>query len=447
VRFRTIVCPALFVCLTALRTWRISEEFWLLGDQILYWNIALRPWRELPLGGGPSSVGGTTLGPAFMWTMWAIRHAIGPWTDYLPHAGGIGLSLIQSAADVLLLIGVWRRFGSLPLALAVTLIAATGPEELSLTATIWNPVLAAAFIKAAIAFVLIGGEGSPGWSAAATAAAVLALQSHSVCVFFTVPLIAALPAKELLARGPRAAIRGIALSSAVVLLLEIPFLIDRAQQSGRRASPSAVVASVNYTMENPGAWRPAAAYRALVDAGERLLLAPWRAAGFAWFLSACMLAMAVRARSDPALLAVTVGPLLSAAAGFSLWQRAYQHYWFLPLMPCAALSIGLALTAWKPAARAAAVLMLVVVVAAQPCRVQFARTLYRLPEYGVLVSGSQEIRRRAPEVRRIDLDFRVPPTTDRDYLYTTILGGRISPTAPFSATIERSGHVRFVPAR
>src|SRR5690349_2105952 len=91
-----VVAALVFAFTVFLRTRHITETFELLGDQVLYWNIALRPWRDLPLGGGPSSVGGTTIGPAFIWTMWGIRHVVGPWTSYLPHAGGIGLSVIQS---------------------------------------------------------------------------------------------------------------------------------------------------------------------------------------------------------------------------------------------------------------------------------------------------------------------------------------------------------------
>jgi hypothetical protein len=35
----------------ACRTWRIGDHFWLLGDQIRDWGIALRPLTQLPLVG------------------------------------------------------------------------------------------------------------------------------------------------------------------------------------------------------------------------------------------------------------------------------------------------------------------------------------------------------------------------------------------------------------
>src|SRR5258706_10049016 len=93
-----VVVPfVFFLYLVYIRTHGITEWFQLLGDQVLYWRMALGRFRDLPLA-GPSSVG-TTLGPAFVWIVWGIRHLIGPWTDNLPHAGGIGISLLQSAAD------------------------------------------------------------------------------------------------------------------------------------------------------------------------------------------------------------------------------------------------------------------------------------------------------------------------------------------------------------
>jgi hypothetical protein len=241
VRIRVFVALAVFAYLTILRTWRISEIFGMLGDQVLYWNIALRPWRDLPLGGGPSSVGGTTLGPAFMWTMWGIRLVVGPWTDNLPHAGGIGLSVIQSIADVVLVIAIWRRFESLMLALAVTLLVATTPEEMSLSASIWNPPLSVAFVKIAIALVLLGDRNKTLLAgAAATASAVLAVQCHSSAVFVAAPVIASFPLREWLARRPRRALASAGAAAAVVLFLEIPFLLDLGI-TGREPTPGAVM--------------------------------------------------------------------------------------------------------------------------------------------------------------------------------------------------------------
>jgi hypothetical protein len=84
-------------------------------------------------------------------------------------------------------------------------------------------------------------------------------------------------------------------------------------------------------------------------------------------------------------------------------------------------------------------------VAAQPSRLADSLTIHRLPEYGPLVRGSQEIRRRVSEIRSIETEFELPPSSDRQFVFE-ILGGRVTPTAPFMATIEKTGHVRFVRA-
>jgi hypothetical protein len=99
--------PALIFGVTlVLRTWEIDRRSWLLGDQIRDWEIALRPFADLPLVGPPTHVGGYTIGPAFYWILWTVRVTLGPWFDNLPHAGGIGQAAILSAADALLFVAV-----------------------------------------------------------------------------------------------------------------------------------------------------------------------------------------------------------------------------------------------------------------------------------------------------------------------------------------------------
>jgi len=50
------------VGLTLLRTHDITRTFWLLGDQILYWDSALLPFSQQPLAGPEQHVGGYALG-------------------------------------------------------------------------------------------------------------------------------------------------------------------------------------------------------------------------------------------------------------------------------------------------------------------------------------------------------------------------------------------------
>ena len=445
-RARIGVALVVFAYLAILRTRHISETFWLLGDQILYWRIALGPWRDLPLGGGPSSVGGTTLGPAFLWILWAVRHAVGPWTDNLPHAGGIGLSFLQSAADAVLLVAIWKRFASLALALAVTLLVATAPYDMALTATIWNPPLAVALVKLTIAFVLLGDrDASVWWGVGATATALLAVQTHSSAVFVAAPAIVSLTARELLAHRRHRALTCACASAAVIVLLEAPFAFDLAMHPRKQTSPAVVARNVAYTIAHPEALRPAAAFRALAAACGFILLRPWTFAWLGALLAASAVLTVFRTRHDVTLVCVTVAPLLCAVAGFSFWQLTYDHYWFLTIAPSAALTMALALTAWRPAAPLAAALLALLVVAAQPSRFADAMTIHRLPEYGPLVRGSRDVRRRVAEVRSLQVQLALPASTDRHFVYE-ILGGRVTPEAPVAATIDSTGHVSFAVA-
>jgi hypothetical protein len=429
-----------FLYVTFIRTRGISQTFLLLGDQILYWRIALGSWRELPIGGGPSSVGGTTIGPVFCWVLWAIRHIVGPWAQNLPHAGGIGLSVIQSAGDAFLLAAIWKRFDSLALALAVALFVATEPFDMALSASIWNPPLAVALVKITIALALFSESGGPiWWSAGATASAVLAVQAHSSAAFFAAPVIASFTARELFARRWTLAPQVAGASAAVILVLEVPFLLNLAMHPGEGASPTLVVNSVSYALTHPQALRPAAAFRALVDGCQYILVRPWTFSWLGTLLMTSAVVTAYRTRHDVTLASVTVVTLISTVAGFAFWQLPFgEHYWFLTIAPSAALTIALALTAWRPAAPFVAVLLAAVVIWIQPSRIADAMTLNRLPEYAALVRGSQEIRRQASQVRSIDTEFALYPSTEPDFLYQ-VLGGRVTEDAQFTATIDRTG--------
>ena len=99
---------------------------------------------------------------------------------------------------------------------------------------------------------------------------------------------------------------------------------------------------------------------------------------------------------------------------------------------------------WRPAAALMAILLAAIVIVIQPPRLADAMTFHRLPEYAPLARGSREIRRRVSEIRRIDTEFALPPSTDRAFLYE-VLGGRVSPHGRLTATIGRNGHVTFTP--
>jgi hypothetical protein len=394
----------IFGYLTFVRTRGLSQTFWLLGDQILYWRIALGSWHDIPIGGGFSSVGGTTLGPVFFWTLWAIRHLVGPWTDNLPHAGGIGLCIIQSSADACLFAALWKRFGSPLLALAVVLVVATAPYDMALTATIWNPPLSVALVKVSLAIVLFDTGGSFGAQAAATAAAMRAVQAHSSAIFFAAPLIAAFSAREAFARRWQRAAHAAVVSAAVIALLELPFLINLVIHRGSGVSPVVVVDNLSYAAAHPQAIRPIASFRALASACAFILLRPWT---FAWTGTALVvgaLVTAWRLRLDLVLVSAIVVPLVCTVA--------------------AALAI--------------------VAIASQPARLAEAMTIHRLPQYEPLVRGSRAIRRYTADVRSIRTEFGLPDSTDRTFLFR-VLGGRVTPEAKYHATIGSTGAVTFTP--
>ena len=104
--------------------------------------------------------------------------------------------------------------------------------------------------------------------------------------------------------------------------------------------------------------------------------------------------------------------------------------------------MALALISWRPASAIVAAVMLAGVVYAQPSRLAESMTSHRLPEYGALLRGTREIRRRTPDIRAIETTFPLPPSASRDFMYK-ILGGRVTPEARFVATIQPAGDVVF----
>jgi hypothetical protein len=434
---------ALFGYLLFIRTRGITESFLLLSDQILYWNMALGPWSELPYGGGPSSAGGTTLGPIFVWTMWGIRVVLGPWMDNLPHAGGIGLSIIQSAADAMLFVALRRKTDSTALSLAITLVAASSPFDLSLTAAIWNPPLAVAFVKAAIALVLLGGtRESMWWGLGATSLGVLAVQAHSSAVFFAAPVAASFVLQELAARRWRQGFERARAALEVVVVLELPFFLNLIVNRPQQVGPSIVIGDVRASVGDPSRLQAARAFTEMTAAIERILFEPMNIIGFGALLTLASAVVVYRHRKNLPLAGVTVLPMLCAAIGFAAWQRPFDTYWFMTLAPSAAVTLGLALAEWRPTVRVVGAVLLAAVVVAQPARVRASRAFHHLPEYGALLRGARGILARTPEVRSIHTEFALHPASDPAYLYR-LLGGALSPEARFSAVITRSGEVLF----
>jgi hypothetical protein len=441
---RSAAAFALFAGLAFVRVRPISETFWLLGDQIRDWTIALGAFRDLPLTGTPSVVGGTAIGPIYYWTLWAIRHLIGPWTDNLPHAGGIGLSVIQSAADAMLLTALWRRFESFPLALAGVLLLATAPYDLAISAQIWNPALSVALVKISLAAVLLdGAKPALWWSATAMATAWLAVQAHSSAIFVAAPVGACFVTRQLVARRWADAARAAAAIALIILVLQIPFLLHVAGTGSDTVAPARVIRDVSYTLAHPEAFRLRAAFTDVTGAWGDILLRPAHLSWFGGLFLGCAAFTLFRWHRDPLLLGATVVPPACAMAGFATMQGAFHSYWVVSLAPPVVLTFvaavaGLPLAARRIVSATAAI----GVCLAAPLRVGESLTVERLPEYGALVRGSREIKRYTEVVRSISTNFPLPPSTDPEFLYR-VLGGRITPDAEFGVVIRRSGRIAY----
>jgi hypothetical protein len=440
---RVLIPVLLFVYTLAIRTWRISERFWMHYDQIRDWGIALGPFSELPLLGPVTHLGGSPPGPVPYWVLWFIRVTIGPWFDNLPHAGGIGQALLASVADVLLFAGIRRRTGSTPLAVAIVLLVASAPYDLSLSATVWPPMLAVTFAKAATAMVLLGWADGPWWRATATAVvAWSAVQSHVPGTFVAATVLLYLVVQPLRTRAWRASLGRVLLVGAVVAVMQIPWAVYWMRQPpGTTGTP--VGASLLSIARGDAQPRAGTSAVVLTRAFSSIHGSPWVVPWLGWFLAACAVVVIVRLRRDTAAVAMSAGSLAMGWIGYALWTGGYHEYYFFSLMPAAVLTVGLALTSLGPPRmrRATAWALVALAVIVQPARLRQSSAIHWMPEYRPLLRASRVMAARHEPLRRIDARF-IAPTSSSTFLYE-ILGGRLSPDSPWIAIVNPDGSVRY----
>ena len=435
-----------FALTLALRIHGIDRHFWMLGDQIRDWTLALGRFRDLPLVGPATHVGGYTIGPAFYWILWAIRVLVGPWFDNLPHAGGIGQAMLQSAADALLLIAVWRYTSSVWIALATVILLATAAYDLALAALVWNPMMGAALAKIATALVLFGWPQRSLTGVIVTSAiAWSAVHCYTGAIFTALSIFTAIAAGWLV-RGERSgALRSVAAIAVVVAALQVPIVIHQRSAPAEAPAMGAVTGSLGRIVSGEARPDLARSWAGFSGAFTFIQGAPSLGTWLIWLLTACALAVIVKHRRDPVLLAVTILPPLLALAGYALYVGDFlDRYYYFSLMPASVLTIVLGLTAFPPPrlARAVAIVLVVVGLAITPARVQFAATLHRMPEYGMLLDGSRWLVEKGHPISGIRTDFPLPRTADPNFLYR-ILGGRIDPSSHISALITRDGQVSY----
>jgi hypothetical protein len=442
---RVAVPGAMFALALAARIRGISAHFWLLGDQIRDWGIALRPFADLPLVGPPTHVHGYTIGPAYYWIMWAIRVTVGPWFDNLPHGGGIGQAIVESAADALLLVAIWRRTGSVWIAVASVVAIATASYDLALSAIVWTTVVASALGKMAIALVLLNWHrAGPSRVALIAALAWSAVHVYTGAVFVTVSVFGALLADPIARREWRAVQTSALTIAIVVAAMQIPYVVYQVQQRFSAPAMGAVTGSVWRILSGSEPPEVAKSVAGYAGAFEYIQIQPWDISHVSWALLACGALVAVRYRRDPVILLLTLAPQAAAIVGYALFLGPLDHYYYIPVIPVAVLTAFLAV-AGPPSSslgRAIGVALLAAVVSFVPARLQFAATLHRLPEYAVLVDASRRIVSMRQPMRAILTEFTLPPTSDSEFIFT-VLGGRIDRAASWVAIVSADGRVSY----
>jgi hypothetical protein len=443
--FKPATAALVFLFTFALRIDGISRDFYLLGDQMRDWSIAMRSFGDLPLVGPPTHVGGYTVGPAFYWSLWLIRVALGPFFDDLPHAGGIGQAALQSGADALLFVAIWRRIGQPWIALATIVLVATASFDLNLAALVWNPTMGTALAKIAIACVLLDWHRRSAIHAGVIAAVAWAsVHAYTGAIFVVIGVFAAITLDPLVKRDRVTATRNAAAIVAAVILLQLPYVAHQVLYGFRDRAMSAPIGSAASVLTGARPPEIAKSVVGFLEAVRGIQIAPWNVAASGWILLACAVIVGIRHMKDPVVLCVTLLPQAVAIAGYSLFLAGLDNYYYLSLMPSVVLTVMLAAVA-IPSPRlsqAAGIAMLVVALAIVPARLRFERALPRLPEYELLVDASRRIRSMRQPMRAIETDFRLPPTGDPAYLFS-LLGGQIDRNSRWVAMIHADGRIDY----
>ena len=439
------VLTLVFSLALTVRVWDISRHFWLLADQIRDWGIVQGSFASLPFVGPPTHVHGYTIGPAFYWILWGIRVVFGPWFDNLPHGGGIGQATLQSAADTLLFVGVWRRSQSVWLALTAAVVIVTASYDLCLAAVVWNPMVGLLLAKTATALVLLDWHrGSTMRTALTAAAAWSAVHAYTGAIFVAVGVLGAIVLDPIW-RGEGARARRHALVVVlVVAALQLPLVLHQMARRFGDPAMAAVTGSVGEILSGGASPRFAASVAGYGAAFTFIEVQPLDAPWFVWVLAACGVLLAIRFRRDPALLLVTLVPQILAMAGYAFFLSGLDNYYYYSLMPAAVLTVLLGATAFLPPrlVQVTGVALLAGALAVVPARIRFATTLHHMPQYGALVDGSRKMARLGRPMRAVRTEFDLPVTSDSEFLFT-ILGGRIDPQSPWIGTIAADGGVSY----
>src|ERR1044071_6416546 len=437
---------SLLLCLYSFyfRTFQVTEHFHLLGDQVRDWNWALKPFRELPRVGTPTSKGGYCLGPIFYWTLWFIRVTIGRFYENLPHAGGIGLAAIHSIADGILLLAILRRGIPVIASVAIMLLLVSSPFETSLSGTIWNPGLSVSFVELAAAFLLMIPNSHWALKTLVTStAAWLAVQAHTQAIFFALSLLVYLIVEPWIVAGPRAALKSLLIIIAVIVVLQIPYVTEINKHHDIPQEQLGIVA----TSFNSPVIKPYASFTTLVHR-----LAELFGPHLSWIVVTVLILVAGGSllfgyRKHHDILAVALLPLFLAWLGCSFLSVGTLYtYWYMNLMPSFVLLILFGFTKSRfpildKVSPLLGVLLLLLAFVSQPARLATRAQSTSYPYYAAIVRGAKEIVRNGTPVRSV-----VPPSfpnkVEPSYLVRW-LGGRVEESSDLIATIGEDGNVTY----
>jgi hypothetical protein len=438
---RMAVAAIFFLYVLSIRVYDVADTFLMLGEQTRDWAIALGGITELPLTGAPSTAGGRGFGPVYYWLLWLGRSLVGPFADFLPHAGGITVALLQSIADTWLLLALWRRVGAF-LALAMCLVIASAPFDIAISSVIWNPPVAAALIKMATAMALGLGDASPRWKIVVTAVlAWCAVQAHLSAIFVAAPLLAGLVAQAGMKKHWRESAKLAAVVAGVVLVLQIPYFIAIARDPAAPMGPATAINNIT----NANSFRLDRSYASIVNGTGELLVRQFDSWRFQFPTLIAALVIVMRWPRDIVLLSTSIGGIVAATILFATWTRGYDSYWFLTLTTAMILTYGFAIAAIpsRRAIHAVGGVLLAFILFLQPSRIDQSKVFFKYPPYRTMRIASYELAARAPVLRDIRVNFEgAHPTMDKYFMYR-ILGGRIDPSAPQQAYVNGDGSVRI----
>jgi hypothetical protein len=450
VLFAFILCLLLCLYSFYFRTFQVTEHFHLLGDQVRDWNWAVKPFRELPLVGTPTSQGGFCLGPIFYWTLWFIRITIGPFYENLPHAGGIGLAAIHSIADGILLLAILKRSIPIIASVAIILLLVSSPFETSLSGTIWNPGLSVSFVELAIALFLMIPKSH--WvlkTLLTSTAAWLAVQAHTQAIFVALSLLVYLVVEPWIVGGPRRlALKRLLIIIAVIFVLQIPYVIEISKRHDIHQEQLGIVeTSFNSLVTSPSSVHPYASFITLVNALAELFGPHLSRTLVIVLIAVAGGVLLVGYRKNHEVLAVTLLPLFLTWLGYSFLSVGTLHtYFYMNLMPAFVLLIlfGFMKSPFPTLDKISPLLgvfVLLLAFASQPSRLATRAQSTSYPYYAAIVRGAKEIVRNGVPVRSV-----IPPTYPNEvepaYLVRW-LGGRVEESAGLIAIIGTDGGVTY----